>query len=139
MKVERICQQDIVTVHPDMLIPEAAHRMTAHSVGCVVVVREGALHGILTDRDIVVRGVRTELDLARTTVGELMSRPLVTIDPDADVADAIALMAGKGIRRLPVVDADGDLVGVLSLDDLAAVVGNHVALLRTALTATLAR
>jgi CBS domain-containing protein len=95
--------------------------------------------GILTDRDIVVRGVRPGLDLRKVAVTELMSRGAVTIGPDADTATAITLMAARGVRRLPVVDGDGTVIGLLSLDDVAAVVGDQVAALRAAITATLAR
>jgi CBS domain-containing protein len=139
MKVADICQTDVVTVHPEILVSEAARRMTAEAVGCVVVVQEGVVLGILTDRDIVVRGVRPGLDLRKVAVTELMSRGAVTIGPDADTATAITLMAARGVRRLPVVDGDGTVIGLLSLDDVAAVVGDQVAALRAAITATLAR
>lgn len=139
MKITNICQRDVVTVHPDMLASEAARRMAAAAVGSVVVVQDGIVLGMLTDRDIVVRGVRLQLDFQKTCVWELMSRAPVVIGPDADAADAIALMADKGVRRLPVVNSTGALIGLISLDDVAAVLGDQVAGLRTALTATLAR
>lgn len=139
MNVRDICQADVVTVHPDMLVSEAARRMAAEAVGSVVVVQNGTVVGMLTDRDIVVRGVRPQLDLRMVPVSELMSRAPVVIDPEADAAHAIALMAKKGVRRLPVVDRLGTLVGLLSLDDVAAVLGDQLAGLRTAITATLVR
>jgi CBS domain-containing protein len=123
----------------DTPVTEAARRMTVEAVGCVVVVHDAAVCGILTDRDIVVRGVQAHLDLRQVPVSQLMTCGPVVIDADADIAQAIALMGDKGIRRLPVVDTPGHLIGLLSLDDVAALVGDQVAGLRAAITATLSR
>jgi CBS domain-containing protein len=82
------------------------------------VVDDGRLVGILTDRDIVVRGVAAGLDLTSARVGDVASRTPVAVAPDQDLDEAMELMAEHRVRRLPVVD-DGRLVGVVSQADVA--------------------
>jgi CBS domain-containing protein len=88
------------------------------SIGDVVVLEDGQVRGILTDWDIVVRVLAEGRDPAGTTVGEICSRELTTLSPTNAIADAVAVMRDKAIRRLPVVEG-GRLVGMVSLGDLA--------------------
>lgn len=98
---------------------QAAKAMQTHDVGDVLVVDDkGQLAGILTDRDIVVRGIAEGLQPESTSCGALCTTEPVTISADDDSAHAIELMGRKAIRRLPVVE-QGRLVGILSLGDLA--------------------
>jgi CBS domain-containing protein len=83
-----------------------------------VIVEKGQIQGILTDRDIVVRGLAEGRDPARTTVGEICSRELTVLSPTDSVGDAVKVMRDKAIRRLPVVEG-GRPVGIVSLGDLA--------------------
>ena len=97
---------------------DAARTMREGDFGSMPVVDDGRLVGILTDRDIVVRGVAEGLDPTAASVGDVASRDPVTVAPDQQLDEAMELMAHHRVRRLPVV-ADGRLVGVLSQADVA--------------------
>jgi CBS domain-containing protein len=103
---------------PSLSLAEAAEIMKAEDVGSVPVVDDGRLVGIVTDRDIVVRAVAERRDPQAVTVGEFASRELVTVEPEEDLDDALALMARHQVRRLPVVER-GTLVGMLAQADVA--------------------
>ena len=122
MSIKELCQRDIVAVGRDDTAFKAAELMRQNHVGHVLVVenKHGITTpaGIVTDRDIVIEIVATDLDPHVITVGDIMLPHLCTIDEDAEIFTAIRLMNGKGIRRLPVTDKDGSLVGILTLDDL---------------------
>jgi CBS domain-containing protein len=114
---------DVMTSDPrtvdvgDTLV-DAARQMRDGDVGSVIVLENGQVSGILTDRDIVVRAVAEGRDPGETKVGEICSRDLTTLTPDQSVDDAIRLMREQDVRRLPVVE-DGRPVGIVSLGDLA--------------------
>ena len=97
---------------------DAARTMREGDFGSMPVVDDGRLVGILTDRDIVVRGVAEGLDPKVARVGDVASRTPVAVAPDQDLDEAMELMAEHRVRRLPVVD-DGRLVGVVSQADVA--------------------
>lgn len=122
MAIGEICNREVVVVTRDNSALEAARLMRQHHVGDVVVVmEEGGLRtpvGILTDRDIVVDAIAVGLDPATLKVGEIMTPDLATVAEDTGVFEAIRYMRDKGVRRMPVVDGDGDLLGILALDDL---------------------
>ena len=121
MRVEELMTADVVRVRPETTVAQSARLMAAYGVGALPVTgADGRLRGILTDRDIVLRCVAGDAEPQETTAGQLMSRGPVTIPPEADVREAAAVMAGSGVRRLPVT-RDGRLVGMLSLADLARV------------------
>jgi CBS domain-containing protein len=98
---------------------DAARLMEAENVGSVPVVEGGQLVGMITDRDIAVRVVGEAKDPQSTTVGEIASRELVTVDPQQNLDEALRLMAQHQVRRLPVVEEDGRLVGILAQADVA--------------------
>lgn len=118
MKVEQIMQREVRTILPERSIVDAARHMRSFGIGCLVVLDDGQIRGIITDRDLVVRAVTHGHDVNRTTVTQNMTSPVTTIEKDADVLDAARLMAERGVRRLPVVD-DGRLVGLVSYSDIA--------------------
>ncbi len=106
-----------VGVYYTQTIGEAARIMRDTQVGAVLVVNEGALTGVVTDRDLVVRGL-AEGEGPDSPVGPLCSGDLIGVAADADVAEAEQLMREHAVRRLPVV-SDGQVVGIVSLGDLA--------------------
>ncbi len=122
MPVAEICNRDVVILKRDDTILEAAKLMRQHHVGDVLVVEErGGIRipvGIVTDRDLVVEIMAPELDQKVITVGDIMIRELVTVKESVGVFEAIQYMRGKTVRRLPIVDENGGLVGILTLDDL---------------------
>jgi CBS domain-containing protein len=112
-----------MTTHPvvlgaQSLLADAARAMRDSDIGEVIVVEGGNLFGIVTDRDIVVRGIASDKDPSTTRLDEICSRDLATVSSDTPVEDAVRIMRDKAIRRLPVVEA-GKPVGVVSIGDLA--------------------
>ena len=122
MPISEICNREVVVVQPNDTTLEAAKLMRQHHVGDVLVVEDrGGVRipvGIVTDRDLVVEIMAPELDQMVITVGDIMAPDLVTVKENTGVFDAIQYMRAKGVRRLPVVDDSGGLVGILTLDDL---------------------
>lgn len=109
---------------------EAARLMRDRHVGCVIVTADAAAdgvpQGILTDRDIVVAVLALNLDPEEVSVGDVMSPGPHTVGAGDTRAEALEIMRAKGVRRLPVVDTDGRLVGIVSADDLLGLVADEV-------------
>jgi CBS domain-containing protein len=112
------------TVEPSTPIVEVARVMRDADVGPVPVVEGDRLVGLITDRDIVVRVVADGNDPSSTTVGEIMSTDLVTVDPDQPLDEALRLMAAHQVRRLPVTEEDGRPVGIVAQADIARELGD---------------
>ena len=100
-------------------VAEAAKLMATEDVGSLPVTEGDRLVGMVTDRDIVTRVVAVGKDAKSVTVGEIASKDLVTVDPQQDLDEALTLMAQHQVRRLPVVEEDGRLVGILAQADVA--------------------
>lgn len=122
MTAGKFCNRDVVIIRKDGSISEAAALMRSHHVGAIVVVedRDGQVVpvGILTDRDIVVEIIAKNLPLDAFAVGDVMSFELLTAPEDESINDTLRRMRTKGVRRVPVVDAQGALAGILTVDDL---------------------
>jgi CBS domain-containing protein len=116
--VREIMVEPAVTIASDTSLSETARLMRDADIGNVVVVDEAKPIGIVTDRDIVVRGLAEAAEAGSMKVGEICSSGVVSVKPDDDVDHAMAVMRRASVRRLPVVE-DGQLVGVLSLGELA--------------------
>ena len=106
------------TVSPDETIQDAAKIMRDEDTGVVPITEGENLTGVITDRDIAIRAVAEGRD-GQTTVREVASQDLVTIDPQQELDEALRLMAQHQVRRLPVVEEDGRLVGIVSQADVA--------------------
>src|SRR5690348_3131685 len=116
--------RDLMTGNPcsidaDKSVAYAAKMMRDEDVGLAPIVQGDKLIGTVTDRDIAVRVVAEGKDPEQTTVREVASTNLVTIDPQQDLDEALRLMAEHQVRRLPVVEEDGRLVGVVAQADVA--------------------
>lgn len=122
MTVGSICNREIITIQRDATVLDAAKLMRRYHVGDVVVIEyQGDLVkpvGIVTDRDIVIELIATELNCSVITTGDIMLTKLVVINESVGIFEAIQTMATKGVRRLPIIDDDGGLVGIVTLDDL---------------------
>lgn len=116
--VREIMTPDPVTLPADTPVREAAVAMRDQGIGDVLVIDGGQLHGIVTDRDLVVRGLAERDDLSGCTLREVCTRQPITVTPDDDAESVIARMRQNAVRRIPVVDG-GKPVGVLSLGDAA--------------------
>ena len=120
MRIADIMTPDPQTVRPGDTLQAAAQAMDELNVGVLPVVDGGRLIGILTDRDIVVRSTSAGQDPGKAKVSDAMTTDAHTLTADAEVDEAVELMEEHQLRRLPVVDEDGKLVGIVSLGDLAA-------------------
>ena len=118
MAVRHYCQEPACTVGADETVRAAAQRMDEEGVGCLVVEDEDRPIGILTDRDVALEILCRRLDAGTVRVREIAKTPLVTIQQDAPLAEAAKLIRRHAVRRLPVVDANGKLAGLIALDDL---------------------
>jgi CBS domain-containing protein len=116
--VEQIMTRDPRTLSADDTVLDAARIMRDNDIGDVIVVDGGDIAGIVTDRDIVVRGVAEERDQLSTAVREVCTTGVEAIESGASVDEALSRMRERDIRRLPVVE-DGRPVGIVSLGDLA--------------------
>lgn len=116
MKVSEAMSAPAVAVPPRASVAEVARQMAAQGVGSVLVVEDGALRGIVTDRDLAVRGLGAGLE-SRAHVEAVMSQQVITVDAADDVHVAYRLFRRFGVRRLPVLE-EHRVVGVLTVDDL---------------------
>jgi CBS domain-containing protein len=107
------------TIDTNQSIAYAAKMMRDEDVGVAPIVEGDKLVGVLTDRDIAIRVVAEARDPETTTVAEVASKELVTVDPQQSLDEAMRLMAKHQVRRIPVVEEDGRLVGVLAQADVA--------------------
>ncbi|WP_327360078.1 MULTISPECIES: CBS domain-containing protein [unclassified Streptomyces] len=117
-RVHEVMTDHPVTVEPLTSLAEAARVMRDAGIGGVLVVDQGRLRGILTDRDLVVRAVAEGRDPAETTVRAICSTDPLTVRPDDPVDRAVDLMRRHALRRLPVETENGELVGIVTLGDL---------------------
>lgn len=116
-RIREFMSTDVVTVASDASMQDAAFLMKQHDVGALPVVDGDMLRGMVTDRDLVIRGLASGMTDAR--VGSLLSGDVVTVGPDDEDNDVAALMSERQVRRIPVVDG-GRIVGMVSMGDLAA-------------------
>jgi CBS domain-containing protein len=124
--------RDVMTTQPVALpatssVVDAARAMRDSDIGNVIVLENGQICGIVTDRDIAIRGVAEGRNISSLTLGDICSRQLTTLSPTDSVDDAVLLMREKALRRLPVVEG-GKPVGIVSLGDLAVTQDPHSAL-----------
>ena len=118
MKVRDLMTREPTTVEPNATLGEVATLMKQDDCGSIPVVQSGRLVGIVTDRDIVIRGIAAGSDPKTQRVSAIMSADPVTIGPDNDVTEAEKVMADRQIRRLPVVE-NGKLVGIIVTAQIA--------------------
>jgi CBS domain-containing protein len=131
MSIGEICNREVVIAHREDGILEAAKLMRRYHVGDLVVVEDRAGRkvpiGILTDRDIVLEVLAQEVPLDTVTVADVMTYELSTARADETVWATVQRMRVKGLRRMPVVDAEGGLVGIVTADDLLELLAQELA------------
>ncbi len=124
MPIGAICNREVIFVQRDTTVLEAAQLMRQYHVGALVVVETITDRrmpvGLITDRDLVVEVLATGLDASVMTAGDIMQPESVVVTDNAGLFDTIRLMRDKAVRRLPVVDGQGELIGIVTLDDLQA-------------------
>lgn len=131
MAVGEICNREVVVTEKALSVVDAAQLMRKHHVGDLVVVEEkdGSRRpvGVVTDRDIVVEVVAAGVNPEALTVGDIMSPEVATVREGEGLFEALRYMRDKGVRRMPVVDREGALVGILTLDDLLELLAEEMA------------
>ncbi len=124
MKLREIMTAGVVTAGEEDEIRHVASLMRDRKVGSVVIVDpEGSPAAMITDRDVAVRVAADDLDLGQPA-GAHASRPLISGEPEMELQEAAALMVQHRVRRLPVLAGDGELAGIVTLDDIAVRTGN---------------
>jgi len=122
MPIGEFCNREVVFATRSMSIPDAAQLMRQYHVGDLVVVDETngkrVPVGVVTDRDIAIEIIAKSLDFNQFSVADIMSPQLVSVQESEGVFETIRLMRAKGIRRIPVVNRDGELEGIVSADDI---------------------
>lgn len=117
-KMRDIMSSAPICMAPTESVAAAAKAMKQHGIGTVLVLTDGQLSGLVTDRDITVRVLAENRDPQATCIGDICSSELAVLGPDDDVAQATQLVTERAVRRIPVLD-DGVPVGVVSIGDLA--------------------
>ena len=124
MDVAGLCRYRAVSIGPGADLADAARLMREHHVGFLVVIDDGPPQGVITDRDIVLEAVAAGVDPRAVTVRDTMSRDPLVLTADTALEEALDSLRMAGVRRAPVLDDGGRLVGVLSVDDIV----DHLAL-----------
>jgi CBS domain-containing protein len=118
MKLKDLIRRNVKTLSPEKSCEEAAKTMRDENIGCVVVAQNGRPVGIVTDRDLVDRVMAARRDAHQVRLRDVMSRDPIFIVDERPLEEALAIMARMRVRRIATISQDGQLSGLLSLDDL---------------------
>ncbi len=133
MSLGNLCRKDVVTVGPETMVSDVTKIMEEKNIGSVVVQniivgRERGKFGIVTDRDIALRVINNNLDPAITPIDDVMTQNIVlTLRDDMGLFEALEQVRRSAVRRFPVVDIDGNLKGIITLDDIITLLGKEMA------------
>ena len=131
LKVKDVMVRDVVSIQSDQTVLNAVNLMNENKIGCLVVLENGRVVGIVTERDMLERVIAVSAESAKTLVGQVMSKPVVTVEQETLLEEAVELMFKHRIKKLPVLergDTDARLVGLVTLTDIARI---HPALMKT--------
>jgi CBS domain-containing protein len=137
MALQNFCQRPIVTVPPATNILEACRWLEQQQIGCLLVEEQGALCGMLTDRDIALRVTGRGRDPGQTTVWDVMTPNPVRMSVDRTLHELTTLMHRQHVRRVPIIDATGKAIGIVTLDDLLVLLGDELSDVGTTVAETL--
>jgi CBS domain-containing protein len=118
--VKEIMAQFVQTIPTNSTILEAAQMMTKLGIGSLVVTKEGRPVGVLTERDVVTKIASQDLKPSQVLVEKIMSCPIISVEPEMIIVEAATLMSAYNIRRLVVVEKDGNLTGIVAATDIAS-------------------
>jgi len=111
--------EGVITIDADAPVMKAVKVMNENEIGCLIVTRKGKAIGIITERDLLKRVIGKSKNPKTTKVREIMTKPLIAGHPDMDLEEATKLMFKMKIKKLPVVESEGDLRGLITLTDVA--------------------
>lgn len=117
--VSDVMTHEVIGLPATASVAEAAELMRDHDIGDVLVMDDGRVQGLITDRDLAIRVLAEHREPANTTIGDVCSSDVTSVSPDAPVAEAVSLMRDRAVRRLPVIGSDGQAQGMVSIGDLA--------------------
>jgi len=126
MSLQEFCRKPVIKISSDANITEACRLMERYNVGCLLTETNGRLCGILTDRDIALRVAGPARDPWKTTVAEIMTPDPIRISVDKDVHHLTSLMHAYHVRRVPIVNGVDATVGIVTVDDLIAILGDEM-------------
>ena len=126
MSLQNYCRKPVIRVAPDTNIAEACQLMEQNNIGCLIAEREGKLCGIVTDRDIALRVAGAKRDPDKTLVRDIMTPDPVRISVDKDLRQLTAMMHAYHVRRVPIVNGFDATLGIVTLDDLIAQLGDEM-------------
>jgi signal-transduction protein with cAMP-binding, CBS, and nucleotidyltransferase domain len=127
MPVFECCRTAVVTASPEASVREVARLMSESNVGSVVIMTDDCCPiGIVTDRDLVTRVMAPDRNPKTTKIREVMTTDLVVVEENTGLYEALQCVRDKGIRRLPIVDGDGKLVGIITMDDIIRLLGQEL-------------
>jgi CBS domain-containing protein len=118
MSILDICQDEVIFTGGDSTVEDAASLMKSYNIGALIVTENNEPVGIITDRDIVVNVVAEGDDASAVKIKEVMSDNLLVVSFDEGIYETIEKMKARNVRRAPVIDAFGKLIGIVSVDDL---------------------
>ena len=127
MKVHEMMHKGIESVAPETSVVELAKKMMQHDIGAIPVGENDQLIGMVTDRDIIVRAVANGKDISKLTARDVMTKGMIYCQDSEDVNDAVRIMESKKIRRLPVLNENKRMVGMLSLGDVSHAASHEIA------------
>ena len=126
MSLQNYCRKPLIRVAPDANVTEACQLMEQNNVGCLIAEREGRLCGIVTDRDIALRVAGAKRDPDKTLVRDIMTPDPIRISVDKDLRQLTAMMHAYHVRRVPIVNGFDTTLGIVTLDDLIAQLGDEM-------------
>ena len=126
MSLQSYCRKPLIRIAPDANVTEACQLMEQNNVGCLIAEREGRLCGIVTDRDIALRVAGAKRDPDQTLIKDIMTPDPVRISVDKDLRQLTAMMHAYHVRRVPIVNGFDTTVGIVTLDDLIAQLGDEM-------------
>jgi CBS domain-containing protein len=116
--VENLMSRRVVTIDATASVFDATREIMDRDIGCVLVLREKKIVGIITKGDILREAVMKRLDPSQLNIERIMTQPVLTVEPTKTLAEASALMSEENLTKLPVVDKDGSLVGIITSSDI---------------------
>lgn len=126
MSLQNYCRKPVVRISPETNITEACQLMEQNNIGCLIAEREGKLCGIVTDRDIALRVTGAKRDPDKTKVKDIMTPDPLRISVDKELHHLTALMHAYHVRRVPIVNGFDTTLGIVTLDDLIAQLGENM-------------
>jgi len=130
--------EGVVTIDADATVMKAVKLMNENEIGCLIVMRRGRAVGIITERDLLKRVIAKSKNPKKTQVREIMTKPLIAGQPDMDLEEATKLMFKMKIKKLPVVESEGKLLGLITLTDVARFQPQMIRILKKLSARTLA-